>query len=274
MRSFTLKNARGQVWDLNDSNFFFHSVKGLGQEHKTTYIQVGTDFVKEKDYLAQKKITGKIAFKSYEMYHQFSRFIQYKPLTLTYEANGTYHIQVSVDRLAKAEMTVLGLNSDVTFTGLGTYYRIITKENLREDKSAQGKIYPVKYPYTYYDIAQGTVLIESDSILDSPVKINIFGASKNPSYAHYVNGELVATGRINATITEGHKIVLDTTQIPYRISEYTVDNEFIQNLYEKSDFSTDRFIMLRNGENKIVFSHELSEAITIAVEGYLRYESV
>lgn len=55
IRSFKLINAKGRTWDLNDTDAFLHDVKGLGQQHNVTYVQVGTDFIKEKDVLAQKK---------------------------------------------------------------------------------------------------------------------------------------------------------------------------------------------------------------------------
>lgn len=274
MREFSLTNAKGRIWSLNETNAFLHDIKGLGQEHKVTYVQVGTDFVKEKDYLSQKTITGKIKFTGYQEYQNFSEFIQHKPLVLTYESNGRYSLNVSIDKLGKTELTTLGLVSDISIKGLGTYYKTVVKENLREDNSKDGKIYPSSYPYQYFDVAKGVVIVDSDSVLESPVKINIFGPTKNPSYTHYVNGKVEMTGKVNASIQEGNKLVIDTTTIPYTIAEYTIDNEYVQDLYGKSDFSTERFVLLKNGENKISFVHEISEPITMSVEAYLKYESV
>lgn len=226
-------------------------------------------------YLLKKNISGKIKFPGYEEYQEFSKFIQYKPLTLVYEANGKYSINVSVDKLGKTELTKVGtLIADITMKGLGTFYKTVTKENLRNDDEQEGKTYPHSYPHRYYDVAKGTVILESDSMLESPVKINIFGPTKNPSYTHYVNGKMEMTGKINASVASGNKIVVDTTTIPYSIAEYTIENEFVQNLYGKSDFSTERFLLLKNGENKISFMHELSEPITMSVEAFLKYESV
>lgn len=275
MREFILTNAQGKTWNLNDTASFFHSIKGLGQEHKVTYLQIGTNFVKEKDLLAQKSITGKIKFADYKTFNLFSQFIQHKPLILTYVSHAKFGIKVSIDKLAKTEVQTGGLNCDVTFKSLGTFYKSVVKENLRsEEDNNAGKKYEFTYPYQYHDTANGTVMIESDSTMQSPVKINIFGPVTNPSYTHYVNNAVVATGKIDVSIEEGNKIVVDTTQIPYSIKEYTVNNEYVQDLYAKSDFSTERFLLLERGENKIYFMHESSEHINVSVEAMIEYESV
>ena len=273
IRKFTLTNAIGQTYNLNDLNSFFYNMKGLGQEHKVTYVQLGTQFLKEKDLLAQKNIQGKLHFSNYKEYAVFSAFIQHKPLVLTYVSSDSYNIQVSIDKLDKTELETGGLNCNVTIKGLGTYYRILTKENSHEETDA-GKKYPVTYPYKYRDTASGTVLIDSDSILASPVKINIFGPCVNPSYTQYVNNVQISGGKINATIPTGNKLVIDTTQIPYSIKEYSVNNLFVQDLYYKSDFSTNRFISLEYGKNKITFVHESSETLSVSVEARIEYESV
>lgn len=273
MRQFALTNALGKVWDLNNLESFFHDIKGLGQEHKVTYTQLGTKFAKEKDLLAQKNITGKIKFHTYSEYREFSLFIQHKPLILSYKSDKTYNIKVSVDRLDKTELGTGGLYCQISFKGLGTYYQLITAENMKE-QTVTGKAFPYVYPYTYYDYSNGEVIMESDSVLESPTRISIFGPCTNPSYNHIVNGIKKASGKVNASIPTGNKLVIDAMEIPYSINEYTIDNVFVKDLYEKSDFSTERFIMLEYGKNKITFSHESSEKMRISVEGAIEYESV
>lgn len=272
MRQFKITNAIGRTWDLNETNSFFHEIKGLGQEHKTTYSQLGTKFIKEKDLLSQKSITGKIRFNTYSEYLDFSLFIQHKPLVLSYESEGKYSIKISIDKLEKTELETGGLFCNITMKSLGPYYKTVIAQNVKEQTA--GKTYPYKYPYNYYDYSSGEVVIDSDSVLESPVRINIFGPCTNPSFVHSVNGITIATGKINATIEEGHKLVIDDISIPYSIGEYTIDNAFVKDLYENSDFSTERFLMLKYGINRIAFTHETSEEIKISVEGAIEYESV
>lgn len=272
IRSFTLTNSFGEKWELNNINSFFHKVKGLGQEHKATYRQIGTQFVKEKDLLSQKNITGIIRFADYSEYKNFSKFIQHKPLVLTYVSSETYNIKVSIDRLNKAELTTGGLFCDVAIKGLSTFYKNVMAVN--KGMSSDGKKYPNQYPYTYEDSTLGTIEIESDSVLESPAKISIFGKCVNPSWVHYVNNQAVARGKVICNIEEGHKLVVDTTEIPYRISEFTTENVYVRDLYGYSDFETDRFIRLQYGKNRLTFMHESENPIKIVVEGMIEYESV
>ena len=273
IRQFMLTNVIGQTYNLNNKDSFLHNVKGLGQDHKATYVQIGTQFVKEKDFLSQKNIQGKLYFATYKGFMEFSKFIQHKPLILTYTSADTYSIKVSIDKLEKTEKETGGLYCNIVLKSLGTYYKTITVENSR-DESETGKKYPFTYPYKYIDTASGVIIIDSDSVLPSPIKISIFGPCVNPSYAQIINDEIIATGKINTTIKSGKKIVIDTTQIPYSIAEYTINNTYVQNLYNKSDFSTDRFLTLKYGKNKINFVHESSEALIVSVEAMIEYESV
>lgn len=273
IRQLTLSNALGRTWNLNEMDTFLHDIKGLGQEHKVIYVQLGTKFIKEKDLLSQKTISGKIRFSSYAEYLSFSLFIQHKPLTLTYESKEKYSIAVSIDKLDKKELETGGLYCAITFKGLGTYYRLVSAKNMKEQNET-GKTYPITYPYTYYDYSSGEVLIKSDSVLESATRLSIFGPCVNPSYMHLVNGVKKASGKVNATIPEGNKLVIDTLSIPYSIKEYTIKNELVDDLYEKSDFETERFIKLEYGSNRITFTHESSETMKILVEGAIEYESV
>lgn len=273
IRQFKLTNALGQTYNLNEQSSFFHNMKGLGQEHKVTYIQLGTQFLKEKEYLSQKGIQGKMYFDTYRNFFSFSNFIQHKPLILTYKSADTYCIRVSIDKLEKTELETGGLYCNILLKSLGTYYKPIKVEN-SQDKSEIGKQYPFKYPYTYRDTASGILIIESDSVLPSPMKISIFGPCVNPSYTQYVNDVLRSSGKVNVSIPEGNKLVIDTTEIPYSIRQYTIDNEFVQDMYSKSDFSTDRFITLEYGKNKISFVHESSGSLNVSIEARIEYESV
>ncbi|MBE5875646.1 MAG: hypothetical protein E7290_02010 [Lachnospiraceae bacterium] len=273
MRRFQLINSLGKKWDLNDSRSFFHDVSGLGLERKASYTRAGTRYMPEEDVLAQKQIKGKICFTDYEQYRQFVMFIQYKPLVLVYNIGEEYRIRVSIDKLEKKELATGGLYSNITMKSLGTYYKTVKRQNFRSADS-EGKAYPLAYPYAYYDAASGTVIVDSDSVMESGIRISIFGPCTNPSYIHYLNGEVKADGKVNVTVEDGYKLIIDSTVIPYSIKLCTVRNELVKDVYDKSDFSTERFLLLESGVNKISFMHESSEAINISVEAEIEYESV
>lgn len=277
MREFSLINSLGNQISLNSSDTFFGDPSGLGQEHDVDYIQTGNFFVKSEDVLAQKKITGTMIFKGYEEFHAFSKFIQHKPITMSYTSAGTYSMKISIDKLEKGELDTLGLECDITIKGLTTWYKVINAEKAGETE--EGKKYPFVYPFTYTDTTLGEISVESDSTLDSPCKITILGPCINPSWTHYVNGKMTLTGKMGSaetqcSIPEGNRLVIDATKIPYEIAEYDDKGVFIQDLYQQSDFSTDRFIIARFGTNKITFTHEGSGALKLLAEMRVDYESV
>ena len=113
MRTFALINALGSRWSLNDMDSFFHTMKGLGQGYDTSYTRIGNRFIQQKSSLSQKKITGKIRFRGYSDFSDFSAFIQHKPLTLVYGGftpeNNEYLLDVVVKTLEKSELENGGL---------------------------------------------------------------------------------------------------------------------------------------------------------------------
>lgn len=110
--------------------------------------------------------------------------------------------------------------------------------------------------------------------MKAPVKLSIFGPSINPSWVHMVNDKLVATGKMNMTIPDGKKVVVDATRIPYSIKMMNRDNTDPEDVYQKSDFSTQRFVLLDKGSNTIRAVHETGEDIKIIVERRELYETV
>lgn len=271
MREFKLYNSLGTEWNLNTTSSFLQDPAGLGQEHDTKYEQVGTAFVETQDDLKQKKIKGKLKLSGYDLYLQFVKFIQYTPLTLEYTAAETFFIQAEVTKLEKSELETGGLICPIEITGTDTWYKRIVVEN---EVTEQGKQYPYTYTYKYYDQASGQVVIESDSILESPVKIMIKGPCTNPQWVLYQNGVQKSSGKVFIEIAEGQKLIVDTTKVPYSIALTDTNNNFIEDEYQNSDFSTKRFIKLGAGENKLNFSQAGNEPIKINVEGRIEYETV
>lgn len=275
IRSFTLKNSLGIIWDLNESDSFFTDIGDMGHERDFDYEVVGNYYIEISNELKQSAPSGTIVFNSYQTCNNFIKFIQSVPLALSYTMPGvtdTYFIDVKVSKFDKGEMQAGSVPVDIEFIGIGQYYKLVTVENILS--SAVGKVYPYIYDYTYSDNTSGTVTIESDTNLDSPTKITIFGPCSNPSWTHYVNDVIQTTGKVNCDVSTGERLVIDSTSIPYSIKKFDVSMVLIDDCYADSDFSTGRFVNLQLGENKISFSHEGSENLNVVVEGLIKYESV
>jgi len=276
MRKFDLINNLGTKWNLNDVNSFFMDPDGLGQDRKTDYEQIGNRFVESENKTKQKNISGTIRFIDYRKYEEFTRFIQHVPLVLEYRAEEKlekYRIDVAVGKLGKSELDEIGLECKVEFEGLGNFYKVVNCEN---NKVESGKVYPYKYKYTYVNNTTGSVVINSDSVLESPIKMIIYGPCKNPTWSHYLNGEIKSSGKLYCDLKDGSRIIVDSTIIPWSIirKRYTEAGEYEEDMYEESDFSTERFVKLGYGKNEIVFAHEGDVKLKLLIEGRVEYETV
>lgn len=278
MRQFYLRNGNGAEYSLMDVEHWLNSPKGLGLKFKDKFSQVGSNFVRTKKVTSPKSISGVLMFtgeKQYDKYQDFIMFAQIEPLTLIYNPNGKEYIaNVSLEELGKEEIDykTSTLQVDVSFKRLTRWRRVVLQRN--DAPTSQGKVYTYSYPYTYGKDLANNVTIESDTALESPCKITIIGNCENPVWKLYVNGVLKHQGSVNVTVTTGQRIVIDTTNIPYSIKKYDASNNLIADLYQLSDFSTERFFFLEKGTNRIAIAHDGVNALELAVEAHLEYETI
>lgn len=275
MRQFTLTNALGKSYDLNNLDNFLHDPSGLGFQRDNDYIKMGTQYYSYNDGFKQQPVKGTIRFKypdAYSKYFEFAKFLQHTPLTLKYASNDEYSLQVLPGKLVKTELESKSLECDIELTPLSLYYKHIVEEN--EETETTGKVYDYEYPYSYAENIPGTVVIESDSANESPCKIQIYGPAVNPHWYHYVNGELVTEGKVTATIANGNKLIVDTSVVPYAIKSVDSYGNLVKDLYQASDFSLDRFVFLRYGTNRISVGHDGTTTLALSVEAKIAYETV
>ena len=276
MRIFSLLNADGEVCNLTDNGAsFFYGVDGLGTENTVEHQQVGNDYVILTDLLSQSEITGSVKFwnpGAQKQYREFVRFCQSKPLTLVYTADGTeFRKKGTVTKIEYSEGECL--RAAITFAGLTPYYRELRSDS--EKSSAEnGKKYSFTYPYRYESTLANTVVIESESGIESPCRLTIMGPLTNPRWVHYVNNVECCSGKVIAEIPKGHRLVIDTTAVPYSIKEYNNQGEEVADRYQASDFGTQRFILLRHGNNRITVTEDNGAEIEIRAEGRIYYASV
>ncbi len=277
IRKFRIINREGAAYDLNSKQSFFHKVAGLGFKDDTSFQKIGTDYYALEEIFSQGEITGSIFFYgkgAYSKYRDFTKFMRLTPLTLEYVTDDTYRLPVRMTEIQKSELMDggIGLDCEVVFRATGLFYRSVTKYS--ETVYVGGKIYPYSYPYTYADVSANTLMIDSDSVADSPCRITIYGPCENPIWKHYVNNELYATGAYNGTLAADHRLVIDTTKVPYSITERGVSGEVIADRYQDCDFTTKRFILLQHGTNRISLSHDGLNAVDMMVEAKISYETV
>lgn len=277
MRKFKIMNGEGKSFDLNSKESFFHSIGGFGYTDSTQFKQIGTDFIPLEEMFSQGELNGSIFFggiKAYQNYREFTRFVRSTPLTLIYQPDEEFRVPIRLLQIEKGELMEggIGLNCEVSFIVTGLFYRSITKNS--DTLYIGGKIYPYVYSYAYADISQNTLLIDSDSYVDSPCRISIYGPCVNPVWKHYVDNVLYETGAYSGTIPDGRKLVIDTTTMPYSITERGSGDEIVADRYQMCDFTTERFFLLKHGSNRISVVHDGLNSINMTVEGKISYETV
>lgn len=279
MRKFTLENNTGASYDMTSKgNSFFYGVSGLGYDEDITFQEIGNRFREVESKFKQGVVNGSIKFWNPNVqikYKNFVLFCQDKPLKLIYEVEGkTYIRRGYVSSVKFAEENCL--RCDIEFTATTSPYEIISVVTYPSsgDTTGYGKKYNYSYPYRYNSVHNNSVMINSDSYSDSPCKLTMFGPLVNPQWTHYVNNVEFATGKITGTIPSGNRLVVDTQSLPYSIKQYDTQNNLVSDMYQSSDFGTDRFISLQYGANMIAIGDDGSNSVIVQAEGLIEYASV
>lgn len=267
VRQFSLINKIGESLNLMGRDTFFQNPDGLGVSLNIEAADMGGFFAVSRETITQQNITGEIVFKTYALYHDFvTRFAQNKEMTFVYTAAVTGYRDVILQSIGKAEKEAGRLICPVDFMPLSPWYRKSEYE-FAEASTDAGKIYPYTYSYTYADNEVGDITIDnSTGAADSPCRLTICGEAINPSWSLIVSGEVVQSGEISATIAAGQKLVVDSNPLKMEISLYSISGEYIANLYQNSNFGTQRFIYLPSTQAIMRISHNGTTQIAASVE--------
>lgn len=163
--------------------------------------------------------------------------------------------------------------TDVDFYRLGPWYSTLRAEPYGGD-TQRPKRYDYTYPYCYVDSTAPGILIGNPGKQQSPCTIEIFGPAVNPKWALMQKGTEIASGAVTTEIKEGQKLVVRSEADRLEIAIYTTENEWVEDAYQQSDFSTARFIYAPPGESTLKFSHEGSQEMNVSVEVRAYYEAV
>lgn len=267
MRQFWIKNAKGQIFDMNREDAFFSDPKGLGISRKTTYEQTGFSWIEKENILSQKKPYGNMVFDGYEQYDEFVNIVQYTPLILMYQPLDTmYYMDVNTFTIDKSEISSKDtfLTCKVVFEGVTPWYKV--KEVSKKKSDNLGKKYRYEYPYTYVDSQSGEAELFNGSGMEAYCRLKVFGPVKNPFWKVTQNDKTITDGKILAEIDRESCIIVNSDPRKLEISKCDLYENVQEDLYEKSDFSTTRFIYVPCGKSRIKIGHEGSGEIAFWVE--------
>lgn len=255
VRQFKMLNANGQEYDMTRPEALFYKPDGLGWGEDASVEAVGLSYVLTEKKPQKPNPKGSMVFRNYQEYQVFLEFLQVGGLVLCYKPIDTWYYLDVTATIGKSEIDdkTRHLECPMTFSATSGWYKKVVA--YQAQGSGAGKTYSYTYPYTYTSSAAGSVDIPNGNLPSYP-KITIFGPVTNPFWALYQNGNRLETGRVNATIPDGHKLVIDCHPATMEIAEYTNIGEFVANRYADSDFTTARLFMLPAGPCSVVFTQD------------------
>ena len=304
MRYFKLENSAGEILDITTQQLFFHNIGGIGFEEKNDFTAVGRVWKLNKSDYQQGTVSGTMCFVGtedktpYTQYREFYSFIDSTPLQLLYYPNGLntteYRKRVRVSKLEKSELNEYGvLDCNIEFISYTPWYKIFRDiiEPGGEQSSNGGWIWDrgnrwrdsfdvdySTYHYMFNGSYRRTIRIISDTNGSGPIKLSIHGPLVNPTWTHYIDGELVSTGGLiensPVTVDANETLIIDNTSGTYSMTVYNSETGIERNVYEYRDFNKPCFFTLKQGANEIVINTDNNDAIHIEAEGHIYYATV
>lgn len=304
MRYFKLENSAGEILDITTQQLFFHNIGGIGFEEKNDFTAVGRVWKLNKSDYQQGTVSGTMCFVGtedktpYTQYREFYSFIDSTPLQLLYYPNGLntteYRKRVRVSKLEKSELNEYGvLDCNIEFISYTPWYKIFRDiiEPGGEQSSNGGWIWDrgnrwrdsfdvdySTYHYMFNGSYRRTIRIISDTNGSGPIKLSIHGPLVNPTWTHYIDGELVSTGGLiensPVTVDANETLIIDNTSGTYSMTVYNSETGIERNVYEYRDFNKPCFFTLKQGVNEIVINTDNNDAIHIEAEGHIYYATV
>lgn len=277
MRTFRLYDNDGNRYNLTSrDHLFFYAIDGLGFEQSAEFQRIEDRFALLESHIEQATIEGTIKFWQPEaelQYFNFAQFCQNQPIMMDYNNNyGTYSRRGIITKIERGDGDGNELLIKIQFKAQTPWYKEIIEYNSGTESG--GKVYNYSYDYTYLKGGKNTITIDSDSYQSSPVKLVVIGPAINPSWRHYLNGELMTEGKINGIIGPDNRLIVDTTTIPYRIIQVDALGQLVSDLYQQSDFSTYRFVRFGHGRNTVTFSADESNILNVGVEAQIEYATI
>ena len=277
MRTFTLIDNDGNTYDVTAKNdLFFYGVEGLGYAQTTEFQRIEDRYALLNNYTSQAKIKGTIKFwqpDAERKYFDFAQFCQNGPIRMKYNpGHGEFYRNGVISEIVRTDGTGSELRVSLTFMAQTPWYKSVSAHN--DGQIVGGKVYDYTFDYTYSSAVVNSVSVESDSYQSSPVKLIIYGPATNPSWRHYLNNVLQTSGKITGNVLANHKLIIDTTTIPYSIKQFDMLGNEVSDMYQLSDFSTERFIRFGKGRNTVSVQADNTNTLNVGIEAQIEYATV
>lgn len=290
VRKFYLLDGTGKPFELSnlkeDEIVVLTEPSGLGTSFTIESIDLTTHSVITNASFTFQTISATINFvnKPYDKYLEFVNYLEdaviknnpTRQLTLAYEIpleNGieTFYKNVLPISFSKGELDISGiLICDIELKSLSSWSdkKLNEFENLVIDSETSGvvnsKIFDYPLPHKYsFEIPGEPSFLEILGTLTTPLKIEILakenGFSNPELFIQNLNGEIVATLKLNISINAGEEIIVNA--IPNQLGIAKIDiNGITGNVSDSRDMMTNTYINLPKGKFQVGVQVETGEA--------------
>ena len=280
MRYFKLENSDGELLDITTTRLLFHDIEGIGFEEENTFVPIGRVWNLQKSDYRQTPVTGKLCFVEDEVTGK-----------TPYMA---YRKRVRVSKLEKSEINEYGvLDCDIEFIPYTPWYKIVRDviDPGGEQSANDGWIWDrgnrwrdsldvdySTYHYRFSNTYRRTIRFNTQVNGEGPVRLELHGPLTNPTWTHYVDGKLEASGGLvegsPVTIDANEYLIVDNTSGTYVLAVYNAETGLTRNVYQYRDFNKLCFFTLKRGLNEIVINSDNNDAVQIEAEGHVYYATV
>lgn len=267
-RQFKLINSVGAEYDLCNERHRLNSPDGLGFDKTFEVVQIGSAFAMAENNLNQQTVTGEMVFRDYADYSEFVDFISVGNLTIAYQPRNFttwYYRSCEVKSLKKSEISssTHRLHCDIDFLCFSQWYESVFAERTN-DFTGENTTFPLIFPFVFVDANINEVNIYNSNVSLAPCKIEITGPCVNPQWVLSADGQITANGEVKITLGTGEKLIIDSNIESMRIVKVRGNVE--TNVYQYSNFETDRFIYAPSGKSVLRFYHDSYAALDVTVE--------
>lgn len=274
IRNFYMKNDKGVEYDMTRPEALLYNVSGIGWGINPDVEELGSTWLVRDRNEIQPKVSGTIEFPTFDEYYNFVHYCQSGKNKLCYmpgfkNDTKTYFLECEVEISKASRSRGKWIQATVTFIGASYWYDVVKAKTFEEEGEEDGKKYAHTYSYTYG--SGDSNVLEFDMHLGSYFKLTIMGPCNNPTYSLMQNGEIVKSGKINVSISSTQKLVINTNPTALEIALYQKSTDkLINNVYDKSDFTTERIFAIPAGKSKIIMSCADAVSPTAYMEVYAR----
>ncbi len=271
---YYLKNELGKRCEINDlRNTVFNLKSDLGIEKQIEYVRVGSNFIKSKEEIVQKVISGELRCikNAEEKYAEIERFIRNsnKITFVNIRKNEEFLIDVDYTKLGRKEERGSIILSELSFACKNNWYK---NKDINYVIDTSDTIFGFPIDFENMRFGKGSIddlVINNVGYEDAPFSILVYGPLINPKIELLDEDKVIFNLNLDLQLEEYESIEYNTKDEDLYIRKINKDGSK-ENLFDFLDINKNNFFKIPNGtyKLKIIADNDISFA---KINVYIQY---